>query len=143
MSLGQSKIQQVGQDVRYELAVEYDELAKRVGVPPEAATAQRATALRQRRDAVAAHLEQRVRVLQGGEGCAADLDAVDVEPFQDKSYAILSSTYRCPGTGAFEVRYDLLLDPLGDAERSSTPTSPTTTSAGRPAASSSSGDGRR
>lgn len=123
VSLGQSKIQQEGRDVRYELAVEYDELAKRVGIrpsPPETTDALREAALRQRRAALAAHLEDQVRVLQGGESCAPRLGTVEVEPFEKKSYAILSSTYRCPGdTGELEVRYDLLLDEISDAERSS------------------------
>lgn len=122
VSLGQSKIQQEGGDVRYELAVEYEELAKRVGLasaPSDTADARREDALRERREALSAHLERQVRVLQGGESCSARLDTIEVEPFQDKSYAILSSVYRCSGTGAFEVRYDLLLDPLAEAERSS------------------------
>lgn len=123
VSLGQSKIQQQGEDVRYELAVSYDELAKRVGVrlpPPDASNALRAAALRERRGELTAHLEAQVRVLQDGETCPIRLDTVEVKRFEGKSYAILSSTYRCPGgAGGFEVHYDLLLDERSDVERSS------------------------
>lgn len=123
VSLGQSKIAQEGEAVRYELAVEYDELAKRVGLrpsPPDTSDALREAALRQRRAALGAHLQDQVRVLQDGESCAIRLDTVTVERFQSKSYAILSSTYLCPSkTGEFEVQYDLLLDELSETERSS------------------------
>jgi hydrogenase/urease accessory protein HupE len=123
VSLGQSKIRQQGEDVRYELAVSYDELAKRVGVPPQpsdASSSLRAAALREHRGALTAHLDGQVRVLRDGDGCPARLDTVEVERFEGKSYAILSSTYRCPGgADGFEVHYDLLLDELSELERSS------------------------
>lgn len=39
--------------------------------------------------------------------------------FEGQSYALLTTTYRCPGNpaGAFQVEYDLFFDSLSDAER--------------------------
>lgn len=125
VGIGQSKIHQEGQTVRYELAVEYDELVKRVSVRPsppaarEVTDADREAALRGSRAELAVYLDRGVQVLLDGEACAAHLGTIDVEHFQGTVYAVLSSTYRCPGRpfGAFEVQYDLFFDALSDAER--------------------------
>lgn len=127
VSIGQSKIRQEEQTVRYELAVEYDELAKRVSLrpPPPAARevtdAERAAVLQDARPRLAGYLDAGVRVLLDEQACAGRLGTIDVERFQGTVYAVLSSTYRCPESpsGAFEVQYDLFFDALSDAERSS------------------------
>jgi hydrogenase/urease accessory protein HupE len=127
VSIGQSKIHQEGQTVRYVLAVEYDELVKRVSMRPSPSTvrevtdAQREAALRRSRAELASYLDREMQVLLDGEACDARLGTIDVDRFEGTVYAILSSTYRCPGrpSGAFEVQYDLFFDGLSDAEKSS------------------------
>lgn len=57
---------------------------------------------------------------QDGRSCDARLGTVEAERFQGTLYAILSSTYRCPGdSGTVEVGYGLFFDELSDRERSS------------------------
>jgi hypothetical protein len=126
VSLGQSKISQDGDTVRYELAVEYAELVKRLGVRPadparpEPSDAQRTADLVGLRSELAAYLDGVLRVSLDGGRCAPKLDTIEVEPFQGELYAILSSTYRCPGrSGSLVVEYDLFFDAISDAERSS------------------------
>lgn len=126
VSIGQSKIRQDGPTVRYELAVEYDELAKRVGLPPPATAgaatdAEREAALGAARASTAGYLDEAVRVRLDEQACAGRLETIDVDRFQGTVYAVLSSSYRCPDrpSGAVEVQYDLFFDALSDAERSS------------------------
>lgn len=126
VSLGQSKIRQEGDTVRYKLAVEHDQLVKRVSTtpsgpsPPTLTDAERETELLGLRAKLAAYLERGVRVSLDGDACAARLETIEVERFQGTAYAVLTSTYRCPGpSGALEVEYELFFDALSDAERSS------------------------
>ncbi len=125
MSIGQSKISQDGAVVRYELAVGYDELDKRLGAaapsPGKVTDAERKANLLAMRAELAEYLGQEVRVRLGGAACAHRLDEIDVDRFEGQIYALLSSTYRCPDrpAGAFEVEYDLFFDALSEAERSS------------------------
>lgn len=126
VSLGQSKIGQDGDTIRYALAVEHAELVQRLGVPPadparpQPTVEQRAAELAGLRSELAAYLHGALRISRDGEPCAAELDEITVEPFRGELYAILSSTYRCPrDSGAWTIEYGLFFDALADAERSS------------------------
>ncbi|MBW3639883.1 MAG: HupE/UreJ family protein, partial [Actinobacteria bacterium] len=125
MSIGQSKIRQDGAAVRYELAVGYDELSRRLetepAAPGNATDAERKATLLDRRAQLAGYLGREVRVRLGGAACTHRLDEIDLERFEGQVYALLSSTYLCPDkpAGAVEVEYDLFFDALGEAERSS------------------------
>lgn len=128
VSIGQSKISDVGGVVRYELAVDYDELAQRVrlGLPAtrrpggRATTdAQRESALRRAKPRLQSYVGARVRVLADGTPCTDTLQAVDVIRFQGAVFAVLSSSYRCAGAvgGPYAVHYDLFFDALSADQR--------------------------
>lgn len=129
VTIGQSKIRQHGALVRYELAVSYDELAKRVdlgagvplGVRAVSDDTARAQALRDAADAVTSFLVAQVRVAADGDACRGDLDELDVVRHSHHLYAIATLTYRCASAAArsYEVVHELLFDALADAERAS------------------------
>jgi hypothetical protein len=118
---GQSKIQQQGGVVRYELAVNYDELAKRITLqtaghsegPPRAATdADREKALHDAQEGLESYLGSHVRIVVDGRGCKPTLKNSDVLRYGGELFAVMSLAYRCPGspTGPYEVHYDLFFD---------------------------------
>ncbi|MDQ3611318.1 MAG: HupE/UreJ family protein, partial [Actinomycetota bacterium] len=125
VSLGQSKIRQDGAVVRYELAVAYDELSRRLetgaAAPGTLTDAERKATLLDRRAQLADYLGRDVRVRLGGAACAHRLEEIDVERFEGQVFALLSSAYLCPErpAGGVEVEYDLFFDALSEAERSS------------------------
>lgn len=126
--VGQSKILQEGATVRYELALNYDELAKRVrlGAPGavgpgarDVPVAQREAALRAARPRLQSYVEEHVRVLADGTACAHTLQSVEVVPYRVEIFAVLSSVYECPGSGAasYTVDYDAFFDAVSGDER--------------------------
>lgn len=128
VSVGQSKISDVGGVVRYELAVDYDELAQRVrlGAPgtrrPGARAptdAQREAALREAKPRLQSYVGARVRVLLDGAPCTDTLQTVEAVRFRGEVFAVLSSAYRCPGPagGPYAVHYDLFFDRLSAGQR--------------------------
>src|SRR5690606_711683 len=118
VTIGQSKIRQHGALVRYELAVSYDELAKRVdlgagvplGVRAVSDDTARAQALRDAADAVTSFLVAQVRVAADGDACRGDLYELDVVRHSHHLYAIATLTYRCASAAArsYEVVHELL-----------------------------------
>lgn len=128
VSVGQSKISEVGGVVRYELAVNYDELAERARLEtpatrrPGARAAtdtQREVALRRAKPRLQSYLGARVRVLQDGSECADTLRTVEVVRHLGEVFAVLSSTYDCSESdgGSFGVRYELFFDAASAARQ--------------------------
>lgn len=124
VSIGQSRIVQDGQTVRYDLAVSYDELAQRIGLAarlashrPAVTDAERAAALRGERAALERYLGAHVRVLLDGTECDDRLGDVEVTRHRGELFAALSLSYRCEEavSGAYEIRYDLFFDSSSDA----------------------------
>lgn len=126
--VGQSKIVQEGATVHYELALNYDELAKRVrlgasGEPgpgtQDVTVAQREAALRAAQPRLESYVGEHVRVLADGTACAHTLQTVEVVPYRVEVFAVLSSAYTCAGSGAasYTVDYDLFFDAVSAGER--------------------------
>lgn len=133
VTIGQSKISQAGDVVRYELAVSYDELAKRLGegslarsLPRDATDGEREAALRDRQEELGTYLGSQVGVSLDGVDCEDTLDQVDVVRHQVDVYAVMSLAYQCPTaspalSGSYEVNYDLFFDAVSAADRASHP----------------------
>lgn len=126
VTLGQSKIVQRGLTVDYELALEHDQLVRRLDVPPSAAAAEqtdpeRLAELTASRTELAAFLDRGLRVLLDGDRCSSRLGPLAVEEFRGSSYALLEISYRCAGdpSGAFDVEYDLFLEDAAGADHAS------------------------
>lgn len=115
-SAGYSEIRSAGDgDVRYELYLEYDLLARAAGFDADAASSASASVLAAGRRDVAAYVAPQVRVFLDGAACDAELEDTAVEERQDVAYARLTLAYACPGssTGSYRVDYDVFSD--GDA----------------------------
>lgn len=128
VSIGQSKIYQQGEVVRYDLAVSYEELAKRIelesetGSPPQAPTdAEREGALRNAQSELTPYLGAHVRVLLDGEQCDDALESVGVVRHRGQLFAVISLAYRCPESvsDSYEVHYGVFFDSQSDAEMAS------------------------
>ncbi len=108
----QSKIHQRGEVVRYELAVSYHELSKRIEIestdssstPPSASTdADRNTALRRARAEVESYLGSHVQVALDSKACDPTLNTTDVMRYRGELFAVLLLAYRCPPVaGSYE-----------------------------------------
>lgn len=103
-STGFSEIRQAGSEVRYELALEYDVLAKATGLGASAldapTDADRAAALREAETTVAGYLRPRLRVSLDGVACEGTLSGSSVERRERTAHARMSLTYACPGSGS-------------------------------------------
>lgn len=131
VKIGQSKISQAGDVVRYELAVNYDELTKRLGenspsrsLSEEATDGERQAALRNGQEELGTYLGSQVGVALDGVDCEDTLDQVDVVRYQGEMYAVMSLAYQCPTappalSGSYEVSYDLFFDSVSVADRAS------------------------
>lgn len=115
-STGFSQIRQSGSDVRYELLVQYDVLAKVLGLGGRAidapTDAARAAALRSSEAAVATYLRPRLLVSLDGVACDGALTRFAIEHRQRSVYAALSLSYACPGSssGSYAIRYGVLAE---------------------------------
>lgn len=120
VAIGQSKIRQDGNVVHYELAVNYDQLAKRVSLadtgasgspPPELTDTQRQTALHEHKEDLAAYIGSHVRVFVDSAACTSTLETVEVLRHRRELFAVIALGYHCPATsGAYTVHYDLFFD---------------------------------
>lgn len=129
VAVGQSKIGQDGDLVRYELAIDYDELIKRLEpdrlpteLPDDTTDGERLVALRGSEQQLATYVGQRVRVVRGGVECGNTLEGLDVVRHQAEVYAVMTLAYQCPRPhsvvpAAFEVQYDLFFDAVSIADR--------------------------
>lgn len=124
--IGQSKIHQNGDRVDYELAVNNDELVKRVVLgstdPPEHTTpAERAAVLRRGQEALEGYLISAITIRADGVDCVGSLEETDVLRHRGEVFAVLSLAYQCaePSPDRWEVAYDVFFDATSDAERSS------------------------
>lgn len=115
-STGYSEIRQQGADVRYELQLEYDVLAKVTGLGTPALGARtdaaRAAALTAARATVAAYLRPRLLVSVDGAGCEGTLDRTAVARRDRTAYATLSLSYACPGQagGNYTIVYGVFAE---------------------------------
>jgi len=117
--IGQSKILQDGDVVRYELAVDYGELAQRVDLGEAGTDEGRVAALEAARPRLESYLGEHVRVLRDGTGCVGALEAVEVIRHLGQVFAALTSAYQCPasGTGAYVVEYGVFFDARSASHR--------------------------
>jgi hydrogenase/urease accessory protein HupE len=113
---GFSTITQRGEDVRYELLVDYTTFAIVAGVgepgnaSPDLAVAERD--LRDGADKAAEYLDRHLQVLVDGVPCAARIDDTGVEERFEQPYASIVLLYDCPGSGEYEIRYSVLVGDL-------------------------------
>lgn len=110
-SLGSSEIRQEGAQVRYDLQLEYDVLAKVTGLGARALDARddaaRTAALEAARPVLVTYLRPRLLVSVDGAGCEGRLGDVGVVHRQRAVRATLALTYACPGAagGSYAVVY--------------------------------------
>ncbi|GAA5033579.1 HupE/UreJ family protein [Actinopolymorpha pittospori] len=111
---GFSEIAQQGDDVRYELIVDYAAFATVAGLrqPGAGPTDHAARALRQGEQAAADYLDEHLQVLVDGVACAAELTGSGIEQRFEQPYARFSLRYDCPGAGEYEIRYSVLVADL-------------------------------
>jgi len=111
---GFSEIVQQGDDVRYELLVDYVAFATVAGVgepgasPPDDVERE----LRESRDAAADYLTRHLQVLVDGVTCDAEIKNLGVEQRFEQPYARVLLVYDCPGEGEYEIRYSVLVGDL-------------------------------
>ena len=122
LAIGQSEIVQDGDVVRYDLAVGYAELAKRVAdlaAPVGSGDDDERRSLRAAQTAVASYLGRHVQVLNAGMRCDSALEALDTVRHRGELFAVLQLAYRCPSSApaSFEVRYDLFVDEQSAGEQ--------------------------
>jgi hypothetical protein len=95
------------------LSVEYDLLARAVGLGPEAIDAgddaARAEALDNRVDELAAYLGDHMSLSVDGIGCEPGLQTTRIEQRQGTPYAALDVAFTCPGSvrGAYTLEYEV------------------------------------
>jgi len=115
-STGYSEIRQDGADVRYELQLEYDVLAKATGLGARALDARtdaaRGAALTTARARLDAYLRPRLRVSLDGAGCAGTLTRTGIARRDRTILATLSLTYACPGaaSGGYTIVYGVFAE---------------------------------
>lgn len=110
-SLGYSEIRQQGAQVRYDLQLEYDVLAKVTGLGARALDARddaaRTAALEAARPVLAKYLAPRLLLSVDGAGCEGTLGRIGIARRERAVRATLALTYACPGAagGAYAVVY--------------------------------------
>lgn len=111
---GFSEIALQGNDVRYELVVDYAAFAVVSGVsapgdgPPDGAE----QALRDGADEASDYLDRHLRVLVDGVTCEAAIENTGVEQRFAQPYARISLLYDCPARGEYEFQYSVLVGDL-------------------------------
>ncbi|PVG80726.1 hypothetical protein DDE18_21500 [Nocardioides gansuensis] len=110
-TVGYSKVRQDGEDVRYELVVDFAALAAVAGIgePGGGAPADADEVLRADRAILEEYVDSRLQVLVDGVACAGNLTNTGVEERFGEPYARISLIYDCPGAGEFEIRYAVLV----------------------------------
>jgi hydrogenase/urease accessory protein HupE len=113
-TLGFSQVTRTGEDVRYDLIVDYAAFITVAGIrqPGETALAASARQLWQGREKARAYLDQRLQVLVDGVRCDLAIRDTGVERRFAEPYARISLLYDCPGEGEYEIRYSVLVGDL-------------------------------
>lgn len=114
---GYSEISQQGDDVLYELRVDYAALAVVTGISTPGGAPDPAKSLDAGRAKVAAYLDERLQVLVDGALCAPDVTGTAIEQQRQDTYAKVSLRFDCPGDGAHTVRYSVLVGDLDPGHR--------------------------
>ncbi|MEQ7010588.1 HupE/UreJ family protein [Actinopolymorpha sp. B17G11] len=111
---GFSEIAQQGDDVRYELVVDYAAFATVAGVgePGDISTDDAERELKRGQDEAAEYLDRHLQVLVDGVVCDAVVEDTGVEQRFEQPYARVSVLFDCPGTGEYEIRYSVLVGDL-------------------------------
>lgn len=113
---GFSEITQEGGQVQYRLSLEYDLLVATVGLGQDALDAssdtERNAVLTSSQQRIAAYLEPEVGVFLDGVACRATLDTAEVQRRESVPYAVVTTSYECPGStaGGYSVRYGVFMD---------------------------------
>lgn len=110
-TVGFSEVRQDGEDVRYDLIVDFAALAAVAGIggPGGGAPADADEVLRADRAILAEYVDSRLHVLVDGVACVGSLTNTGVEERFGEPYARVSLTYDCPGAGEYEIRYAVLV----------------------------------
>lgn len=118
-TLGFSEISPRGEDVRYELVVDYGALAAVAGfgASGETALADAERRLAAGRADVASYLGRRLAVLVDGVTCAQRITTTGIERRFDQPYARMVLDFDCPGEGAYEIRYSVLAGDMDPGHR--------------------------
>lgn len=111
---GFSSITQQGDDVRYELLVDYAALAivAGLGTPGDGSQDDPDAELREGRDRLVEYLDERLHVLVDGLPCEPEITATGIESRFDQPYAKISLRYDCPGAGEHTIQYSVLVGDL-------------------------------
>lgn len=102
-----------GSDIELTLSLDYELLARAVGLGPQALRAghdvARARRLESTSGDVATYVDRRVVVYLDGVACESDLRETGVEQRQGTPYARLTLDYACPGSaeGQYRLEYDV------------------------------------
>lgn len=113
---GTSEIRQDGEQVSYELSVEYELLVTAVGLGQEGLDAnsdtERRAVLQRAQTQISRYLEPALLLFLDGVQCQSVIDRTDVRQRQDIAYATVTLSFECPGAagGSYEVRYGVLAE---------------------------------
>lgn len=114
---GFSDISQDGDDIHYELLVDYAALAivAGIGIPdsdPDSGARSAEEELAGGAGLIAEYLDERLEVLVDGVPCEAEVTGTGLEERFEEPYARVSLRYGCPGEGEYTVRYSALVGDL-------------------------------
>lgn len=114
-SMGYSTIRGEGAEVFYTLELEYPVLARAVDLGEAAVEAEdddgRAKALAAATGPLGDYLGERLQLFLDGAACDQQIVGTSVTRREEAPYAAVDLTFACPGgTGAHEVRYDVLAE---------------------------------
>lgn len=114
---GYSVVRTEGGEVRYQLSLEYELLARAAGLGPAAlaATDDRSRQAALDGEPLSSYLESRVDVFLDEVACEPRLADVGVEDRQGLPYARLELRYACPGSpaGVYRIEYRVFAEPDG------------------------------
>jgi hypothetical protein len=114
---GFSEISQQGDDVLYDLRVDYAALAVVTGIGSPGSAADPATSLESGSAKLGAYLDERLEVLVDGAPCAPVVTGTATEQRQQDLFARVSLRYDCPGDGEHTIRYSVLVGDLDPGHR--------------------------
>lgn len=112
-TMGYAKAETRGSDVDLSLSLDYDLLARAIGLGRQALEAghdvARARALESSADPISAYVAERVVLSLDGAVCEPTLRDTAVERRQDAPYALMRLAYSCPGAsdGTYRLEYDV------------------------------------
>lgn len=113
---GFSEISEQGDQVRYELSLEYDLLAATLGLGQAALDAadddERATVLAASQDLIDSYVDDNLSLSLDGVRCEPAIQETGVEIREGDPYAVIAAVYDCPGPagGGYTVSYGIFSD---------------------------------